>query len=369
MTAPKTTLWDMPELTPIKHRILRSYLERTLPQILSQHERIYLLDSFCGPGEYTHGEEGSPLIIINTLLACTCDPQQLRKVRLLFMDEDKKRCHHLYALLERRKQNQPGIANVNYHIESGNFAHKLHNRLLAIEKPEKQLPPTFAFIDPFGFSDTPMTTIARLMRHQHCEILFTLNYEETNRFLTHPGEPIQRHLTALFGAEHSIDPASNREQQFCAFYRTQLRTSSQVKYLCMFRLKNTRNATDYFLVFGTHQRANLERMKDILWEIDPLQGHTFSAYEHKKYASQLYLIPPEPDYDLLTRQLSCHLHSSTLTINELEEYILAETTFRAVGYKEHVLRPLEQSARIHITSSNPSRRPGEYMKSDQIHFL
>ncbi|HZO75966.1 MAG TPA: three-Cys-motif partner protein TcmP [Ktedonobacteraceae bacterium] len=394
MTAPKTTLWDMPELTPIKHRILRSYLERTLPQLLSSHERIYLLDSFCGPGEYTHGEEGSPLIIINTLLACISDPQQLRKVRLLFLDEHKQRCYHLHSLLERRKQNQPEMASISYRIESGQFAHKLHNRLLAIEKSGQQLPPTFAFIDPFGYSDIPMASIAQLMQHPHCEVLITLSYEGSNRFLTHPKEAIHRHLTALFGTEQwrAIQIANaalaasfvqaickewraiycakkNRQEQFCALYRAQLRTVGKATYVCMFRLKNRKNRTSYFLVFGTHQRESIERMKSIFWEIDPVCGYSYSVHKQEQHAGQSHLLPSEPDYGVLTRQLRTHLTGNTLTISELEEYILAETPFRTVGYKEHVLRPLEQSVRIHIISSNPSRRPGEYAKDDQIHFL
>ncbi len=374
MTAPKTTVWKMPVLTPIKHRVLRTYLERTLPRLLPQHERIYLLDSFCAPGEYTHGEKGSPVIAIDALLASTNDPEQRRKVSLLFMDEKEERCHHLYTLLERRKQRQPEMASVKYYIENGKFAHKLHDRLLRVRG---QLPPTFAFIDPFGYSDIPMATIAQLMQHQHCEVLLTLSYEGSNRFLTHPNESIRHHLTALFGTEqwHSIYCAKkNRQEQFCALYRAQLRTVGKATYVCMFRLKNRGNRTSYFLVFATHQRESLERMKDIFWEIDPICGYTYSAYKQEDYAcqpSQSLLLPSEPDYGVLTRQLRAHLAGRTLTISSLEEYIMTETSFRTTGYgyREHILCPLERSTRICVTSSNQSRRPGEYMETDLIHFL
>lgn len=110
-------------------------------------------------------------------------------------------------------------------------------------------------------------------------------------------------------------------------------------------------------------------MKDIFWQVDPILGSTYSAYRYKKYTNQLPLVPPEPDYTLLTQHLLSHLHGSTMTICALEEYILAETSFRRTGYKEQVLRNLELTYRISVTSHNPARKPGEYTEDDLIHFV
>jgi hypothetical protein len=131
--APRTTIWDIPELTSIKHRILRGYLERWLPDVLQKHERIYLLDGFCGPGEYTGGEIGSPPIAIDVLHRCTsADPELQRKIRLVFIDEDYRRCDYLYDLLEERKRCQPAIANLSYCIERGHCIRKLDTRLTGL---------------------------------------------------------------------------------------------------------------------------------------------------------------------------------------------------------------------------------------------
>jgi hypothetical protein len=137
----------------------------------------------------------------------------------------------------------------------------------------------------------------------------------------------------------------------------------------MFRLMNQQNATDYFLVFCTHQREHLEKMKDIFWEVDPVCGYTFSIFEHEQRQRRPHLFPPEPDYDVLKRQLLFDFCGITTSICALEEYILMETPFRRIGYKEHVLKPLELASHISITSTNPHRRPGEYTEGDLIHFL
>ena len=110
-------------------------------------------------------------------------------------------------------------------------------------------------------------------------------------------------------------------------------------------------------------------MKDIFWEIDPVCGYTYSVYKQEKYADQPHLVPAEPDYSVLTRQLRAHLAGKSLTIGELEEYIFAETPFRITEYKERVLCPLERSARIRVTPANPTLRPGEYAKNDLLYFF
>src|SRR6266700_2376733 len=119
MKTPKTTIWKMHELTPIKHRILRGYLERWLPTLLSQFERVYILDGFCGPGEYVGGKIGSPLIAIDALRRCTSALEQQRKVTFLFIDNNNRRCSHLYNLID--KQAQSANINISHYIETGDF--------------------------------------------------------------------------------------------------------------------------------------------------------------------------------------------------------------------------------------------------------
>ncbi|HSR55213.1 MAG TPA: three-Cys-motif partner protein TcmP [Alphaproteobacteria bacterium] len=56
-------LWNCPPRTRVKLEILRHYLGAWFG-ILAQGRfpHVYYVDGFCGPGEYSGGEEGSPVI-------------------------------------------------------------------------------------------------------------------------------------------------------------------------------------------------------------------------------------------------------------------------------------------------------------------
>jgi hypothetical protein len=69
MAKPKTPLRDADEHTLAKHDILREYLEAWLPIMSKWNRRLLLIDGFAGPGRYVGGEEGSPLIMLRTLLS------------------------------------------------------------------------------------------------------------------------------------------------------------------------------------------------------------------------------------------------------------------------------------------------------------
>ena len=364
MHAPRTTIWAMSDLTRTKHRILQGYLEWWLPTMLQEHERVYFLDGFAGPGEYVGGAIGSPFIAIDTLLEHTSDAQKLKQVTFFFIEKHKRRYYYLHTLINRRGLTQPAVAELNYSIVKGDFTRAAPEQITTIEKRARAFAPTFAFIDPFGFSDIPMSHIAQIMYHPHSDILITFMYEEINRFLSHPDQKIQRHFTKLFGTEQwrSIDLTGDREQQVCDLYRTQLQTVGNTKYVCMFRIKNQNNATDYFLVFGTRKLENIEKMKDVFWDIDPYNGHTFEAAANHY---QLPLLQPEPDYILLAQQLQSHFKGTTTsTIQLLDEYIITKTDFRRKD-REHALKYLEQISRISIIPSDSSY----ITKTDYIFFL
>ncbi len=59
----------------------------------------------------------------------------------------------------------------------------------------------FIFIDPFGFSHTPMRIIQELMQYPKCEVLITLMSEEINRFLKADYRTKDQQYGELFGTE------------------------------------------------------------------------------------------------------------------------------------------------------------------------
>src|SRR5258708_28755440 len=169
MSAPKTPLRAMDDHTRAKHEILRRSLEAWLPIMTSYNGRIIYLDGFAGPGEYNKGEPGSPIIAIDSFLNHIHSPIRTKEVLFFFIEQDHKRCEHLKQLLAQRTL--PTTAS--YEIAEGNFDETMTELLSQLESHQLRLAPTFAFIDPFGYSHTPMSTIKRLVSHPKSKLLIT----------------------------------------------------------------------------------------------------------------------------------------------------------------------------------------------------
>jgi three-Cys-motif partner protein len=223
MPAPKDVIWPLDPHTRAKHEILRKYLEAWLPIMTTYNGRVVYLDGFAGPGEYTDGEPGSPLIAIDTFVRHR-HPRPGAEVTFLFIEKDPDRFEHLQALLAT--QRLPPSAQCQ--VFCGEFDEHLSTLLYVFEESSLRLAPTFAFVDPFGYSATPMQTIARLMKHEKCEVLINFMHEEVNRFLSFENAANESHYDNLFGTgewrqiiKQRLTP-SERERQVRDLYQRQL---------------------------------------------------------------------------------------------------------------------------------------------------
>jgi hypothetical protein len=59
-------LWQLEAHTEAKHRLDKRYLDAWWPIFLQQRwvKRVTYVDAFAGPGEYSGGEEGSPVFAL-----------------------------------------------------------------------------------------------------------------------------------------------------------------------------------------------------------------------------------------------------------------------------------------------------------------
>jgi len=60
------TIWPLEDHTKAKHEILRNYLAAWFPILSIYSQRIVYIDGFAGPGVYSGGEPGSPVLAIKT---------------------------------------------------------------------------------------------------------------------------------------------------------------------------------------------------------------------------------------------------------------------------------------------------------------
>ena len=150
-------IWGRAAHTSAKHQILQTYLKAWIPIMSRQSYRVgamrselLFVDGFAGPGCYSGGEDGSPLLAIKSVLS---HPSPLPiPIAFLFIEEDLERCEILRGNLERYAQeiqNSPSIKSVK--VERGDCEtrvgvlldereRKLSHRQLKVEKKTMATP-------------------------------------------------------------------------------------------------------------------------------------------------------------------------------------------------------------------------------------
>lgn len=357
------TIWDLEPHTGAKHAILRRYLQAWLPILGRHHGRIVYMDGFAGPGIYSRGEPGSPKIALSAAI----EQQQFLKgeVIFLFIEQDEERLASLHQQIATLPL--PERFKVRPHL--GDCNEVLAKILDDLDAAENGLAPAFVFLDPFGFSDTPMSLVARLMQHQRCEIMITFMFEEINRFLKH--EKLPDHFDQLFGSTEwraALTDAtpSLRRERLKNLYQQQLKASARAQHVLAFEMRNDSNSLDYILFFGTNSMEGLKKMKEAMWKVDPVAGFTFSDATDP---SQTVMFTPEPDRDDIRRRLLARFAGQTVSVEQIERFILERTPYRETHYKS-ALKAMEAPGmgQVTVTTAKAGRRRGTFPPGTTIRF-
>lgn len=361
----KTTTWRAEPHTIAKHRILGKYLQGWMPALLlGGHGRIVIIDGFCGPGEYVGGEEGSPIIALRAYLDHAHRSRMRGELIFLFIDKHRDRIEYLKKTALPRLGELPD--NVRVDVQCASFNETMEELLDDLDERGQRLAPTFAFLDPFGFSDTPMSVIERILQHPRSEVLVTFMIEPVNRFLAHPSEKLTARYDDLFGDpgwRHLLD----REDRLAAigdFYGRQL--GRMARYVWSFRMLHKGNRPVYDLFFGSNHLEGLKKMKRAMWGVDPGGGYRFSD----RRADQPTLFEATPDTSRLRRELVETFAGQTVSYAHLEEWILTHTPFHDGHIKKLTLKPLEDAGLIDCLPPprKPKRRKGTYPDGSSIRF-
>ncbi len=160
MSKPLGTVWLLEPHTAKKHEILRRYFEAWLPIMARWNDRVVYIDGFAGPGTYTHGEDGSPVIVLKA--ARDHNYRFGTELVCLFVEDDLERYEHLNRVLTQIEPPLP--ANVKFQTIHGKFNEHLPQVFDERQEMKEQVAPTLAFIDPFGFMHTPFSTVAKILK-------------------------------------------------------------------------------------------------------------------------------------------------------------------------------------------------------------
>lgn len=366
MSVPSSTKWEIEPHTAAKHVILRNYLRAWFPIMGRYNARILFLDGYAGPGEYEGGQDGSPIIAIKEALNFLdyCEKYKWVKPEIVFMfiEEDIERATNLEQKIAEMKLPKKIVVQVVY----SSFELASRDITETLSKQNASLAPAFLFIDPFGYN-LPFELIQKLMQNDKCEVFINFMYEFINRFIARDGQ--ENVMSRLFGNEKwkEIDvkemTPSERKDAIIGLYEKQLQEKA-AKYVRSFDLRGSRNSTKYFLVYGTNHKLGLHRMKDAMWKVDATGGFTFVDNTDP---NQTVLFGDEPDFQRLKGLITTKFAGRSVSIEEIEDYVLCQTPYLPTHFKRPILNPMEKAGEITVVSSN-RKKSGSFPEGTKIQF-
>jgi len=373
-------MWDLKPQTEIKHKLLKGYLDRwitILAQRRRQSERIVYIDGFAGPGRYSKGQPGSPLVVLqaareHTRLNALLARSEFEMI-FVFIDMDEPTCDQLRQELNSFTSNDP--LPPQFRIVGpihGEFNEQMNQVLDMLDEQRKLLAPALVFIDPFGPTGFPMSLVARIMRNASCEVFIRLNYTRlANTFLQRPDMELK--ISELYGTDQwrtARPMRAGREQYLIELYQSQLREAGSAQLVQPFRTVDATGHIAYF-VFGTGNSVGFEEMKEAMWKIDPegLFRWQASRRRDERQASFLPRIADSECQERLAVLVTSDLEGRTVQVANLEEYAR-----RAPGVLIRHLRPTlnRLEAEGHIASvvrrSGQPRRKGTFPPDAVVQF-
>lgn len=342
--------WDCIDHTVAKHDIYKRYLERWFPILLSGKERPYpsvtYAEGFAGPGVYTDGEEGSPVIAIRALLDNV--PTEKGIAKFAFVDDDPRCVAMLNATLRSKFPDRPRPAStMPVEIKEGTCSDKLEE---VLDRLGSWGQPIFANLDSWGNAPVPYKLLQRLAANVSTEVMITLLPQHFVRFVGDMGSAGDE----VFGGDSrwrtvtALDPAS-KSRHILTCYRDALE-SAGFSHLLDFELV-PRNGQPLYLIFATSHKLGVQKMKDSLWEVDRANGIGFRDPRDEQ-AEALFSVD-EPQLGPLVRLVKTELRRrGQARVEELRQFALLETVFRP----EHVIRALQPLVDSGEVEASPTRR-------------
>jgi len=357
VSTPKSTLWDLEPHTRAKHEILRRYLGAWMSIIGSTFEKWVYVDGFSGPGRYSNNEEGSPLIALKTAMGLKL--MYSRGPIFCFHEQNAER-------LQCLRQNIADISipsRFRVFLEQGDFSDKYKPTDSRYCDNNRKPFPTFAFLDPFGFSGVPFSKVEEILSHDRCEVFINFSIDSINRFIGHPNDATCGHIIDAFGSQECVEIAKNalgRAYSLRNHYAERLGTIA--RHVRHFEMRTKGGKLSYYLFFATNHRLGHIRMKEAMLKV----GGTAFGYSAVEGPDQLELFvanAPEQVADSLLKRYD----QSECSYLKMRAYI-EDDTDHLKRHLDAALKRLEQDGKITVTRQGSGRTRLSFKDGDRIDF-
>jgi three-Cys-motif partner protein len=352
---PNPNYWSQySNLQQVKHDLIKHYLDGWLPKLtIGQFRcpRLLYIDTHAGRGMYQNGRLGSPLVALTTLLKHTSRNRILSgtQVYFHFIERDQDNL----AALQGELAAHPQIANVFTEAETGDGFEIIQNAIAGVERDSGCMPPSFVFVDPYGFK-LPGSLLRQLLQYPRVELFVNVIWRELDMAMqlvrgdctpataeAEDGlfkdpvdlEELARKAQRQADVRASLEPTLNRvfdgdcwrqinaahpddrADQCAAMFRqvTAARWGTHLRML-------DNNRVRYFLLHLTNHDAGRDLMKGCMWKACPQGGFYASKSDHP---DQKMYIEPEPDLRPLeawvTKKLAAGPKRWQTLVDELRE--------------------------------------------------
>jgi three-Cys-motif partner protein len=266
---PKVQLEDYGgrEQAYVKHRLLAEYLPPFAYKVGSAWDSIVYVDAFSGPWKTNRADyaDSSFAIAIETLRDAQIglgEKGKNRRVECILIEEDEKAFGELQTFAATQTSPLFGV-----HALCGRFIEEIPAINNLIRKHAARNPFKFVFLDPKGWADIPMRTMAPFLRGRSCEVLINLMTRHIIRFLEEEDRAESYHN--LFGRQEVLEvlrktPREDNERTEQAV-REYCRS---LKLLCGYKfvssaviLEPNEESVKYYLVYATNNFHGIEVFK------------------------------------------------------------------------------------------------------------
>jgi three-Cys-motif partner protein len=355
--------WPLKRHTLAKHQILRWYLDAWLAILGSgswAKDDVVLIDGFAGPGRYRDGEKGSPLLMLDAYLEHSADITA--RGHFYFIEENPARAQYLQGQIDGYV-----LPNaVEAEVIQGSFDVEFSPLIERLRRRFSELPPTFAFIDPFGAGGISVALSTPLLSIPRCELLVYVPVAHLARFVDHPD--LTATLNTLYGSEAwreatKTDVLEERKRILHDLFLAEV--EKKADWTRSFEITPQAGHNSYYLFFGTNSERGLQRMKDAMWRVDP-QGGT--RFRDSTIVDHPVLFEEKPDLSRLLTLLREHFGARWFTIKEAEKFTLRSTPFRDNGHlKTPTLKPADKRGEIEV--ERPAGKPaGSFTPGTRMRF-
>jgi three-Cys-motif partner protein len=341
-------LWVREDHTKAKHDLLLAFFNKWV-SVHSGHftrlgrGRVRIYDGFAGPGVYAGGEPGSPHIMLEALLdnANLTDRWSSVRYEFSFVERDAGRARRLEEVLTeaeaRARADGRWTDRVTWSVTCG-----LYEDNVPSDVPSPSA--LFLFIDPFGYSHSPMTLTKALVQQPKSDTLIFLPLSFVHRFADREGQDAA--LDRFFGTPSWRDVPNGPERPavLLNLFKSQL-VAAGLRWTGAFRLKPPEGGNEYWIVGASGHWLGYESIKEGFWAADPRNGQGFVTPKAGPPGQQSFGldgVPEGPDTQPLLMMMRDHFAAQPFTVEDALEFTKT-TRFLQTHVKTRTLAPAEKA--------------------------